>query len=130
MRSLKLGPVSIGRVGYAVACAASAFILVVAGYVHKVVGLTDALGAGAPLGSTPSAGPPSASAMNILVMGLESRTTLQGQDLSVQQLTETHSGSESAVEAGLEGSQDTDTLILIHVFAGGAEGGRLLDPAG
>jgi anionic cell wall polymer biosynthesis LytR-Cps2A-Psr (LCP) family protein len=39
--------------------------------------------------------------------------------LSVQQLTETHSGNESEVEAGLEGSQDTDTLILIHIFAGG-----------
>jgi anionic cell wall polymer biosynthesis LytR-Cps2A-Psr (LCP) family protein len=59
--------------------------------------------------------------MNILVMGLESRTTFQGQNLSVQQLTETHSGSESLVEAGLEGSEDTDTLILIHIFAGGQQ---------
>jgi anionic cell wall polymer biosynthesis LytR-Cps2A-Psr (LCP) family protein len=98
---------------------ACATTLVVAGYAHKVVDLTDALGRGARLGGAPSAAPPSASAMNILVMGLESRTTFQGQDLSVQQLTETHSGSESAVEAGLEGSQDTDTLILIHIFAGG-----------
>jgi anionic cell wall polymer biosynthesis LytR-Cps2A-Psr (LCP) family protein len=95
--------------------------LVVAGYAHKVVDLTDALGHGVRLGPTPSpaVGTPSVGAMNILVMGLESRTTFQGQDLSVQQLTETHSGSESAVEAGLEGSQDTDTLILIHIFAGG-----------
>jgi len=52
-------------------------------------------------------------------MGLESRTTFQGQNLSVRQLTETHSGSESAVAAGLEGSEDTDTLILVHIFAGG-----------
>jgi LCP family protein required for cell wall assembly len=92
----------------------------VAGYAHEVVGLTAGLGtgvglgAGVGLGSTQSAG-----AMNVLVMGLESRTTLQGQDLSVKQLTETHSGNEAQVEAGLEGSQDTDTLILIHVFAGG-----------
>ena len=95
----------------------------VAGYAHKLVDLTDALGHGARLGGAPSAAPsvPAASAMNILVMGLESRTTFQGQDLSVQQLTETHSGSESAVEAGLEGSQDTDTLILIHIFAGGQQ---------
>ena len=120
MRSLKLGPITIGNVGYAVACMASAIILVVAGYAHRVVGLTDALGAGAGLGARAGVGSaPSAGAMNILVMGLESRTTLQGQDLSVRQLTETHSGSESEVEAGLEGSQDTDTLILIHVFAGG-----------
>jgi anionic cell wall polymer biosynthesis LytR-Cps2A-Psr (LCP) family protein len=96
---------------------------VVAGYAHQLVDLTDALGHGARLGGAPSAAPsaPAASAMNILVMGLESRTTFQGQDLSVQQLTETHSGSESAVEAGLEGSQDTDTLILIHIFAGGQQ---------
>jgi anionic cell wall polymer biosynthesis LytR-Cps2A-Psr (LCP) family protein len=114
VRHLKLGPMTFGRVGYATACVAAAIVLVVAGYAHRVVSLTDALGTGARLGSAPSAGP-----MNILVMGLESRTTLQGQDLSVRQLTETHSGNESAVEAGLEGSQDTDTLILIHVFAGG-----------
>jgi anionic cell wall polymer biosynthesis LytR-Cps2A-Psr (LCP) family protein len=116
VRSLKLGPITIGRVGYAAACIVSAGILAVAGYAHRVVTLTNALGTGPRLGT--SSAPPTA-AMNILVMGLESRTTLQGQDLSVRQLTETHSGSESAVEAGLEGSQDTDTLILIHVFAGG-----------
>ena len=118
MRSVKLGPITLGKVGYTVACIAAAITLAAAGYVHKVVGLTGALGNGAGLGGAPSAGA-SAGAMNILIMGLESRTTFQGQDLSVQQLTETHSGSESAVAAGLEGSEDTDTLILIHVFAGG-----------
>jgi anionic cell wall polymer biosynthesis LytR-Cps2A-Psr (LCP) family protein len=118
---LKLGRKIMGRAGYAAACIAAAMTLMVAGYAHKVVDLTDALGRGVRLGTAPSDAPstPSVAAMNILVMGLESRTTFQGQDLSVQQLTETHSGSESAVEAGLEGSQDTDTLILIHIFAGG-----------
>jgi anionic cell wall polymer biosynthesis LytR-Cps2A-Psr (LCP) family protein len=115
---VRLGPITVGKVGYTVACITAAITLAAAGYVHKVVGLTGALGNGVGLGSAPSAGA-SAGAMNILVMGLESRTTFQGQDLSVQQLTETHSGSESAVAAGLEGSQDTDTLILIHIFAGG-----------
>jgi anionic cell wall polymer biosynthesis LytR-Cps2A-Psr (LCP) family protein len=114
VRGLNLGPVTIGKVGYAVACVASAVTLVASGYAHEVVGLTNALGHGVGLGNAPSAGP-----LNILVMGLESRTTFQGQDLSVQQLTETHSGSEAEVEAGLEGSQDTDTLMLIHIFAGG-----------
>ncbi len=113
-RGFKLGPIAIGRVGYTIACIASVVTLAVAGYAHDVVDLTDALGHGAVLGNAPSVG-----AMNILVMGLESRTTFQGKDLSVKQLTETHSGNESAVEAGLEGSQDTDTLILIHIFAGG-----------
>ncbi len=119
MRSLKPG---LGKVGYTLACLAAAATIAVSGYAHEVVRLTDALGSGvalsggAGLGSAPA---PSVGAMNILVMGLESRTTFQGQDLSVQQLTETHSGSESQVAAGLEGSQDTDTLILIHVFADG-----------
>jgi anionic cell wall polymer biosynthesis LytR-Cps2A-Psr (LCP) family protein len=117
VRNPKLGPISIGKIGYAVACITAATILVVAGYAHKVVTLTEALGDGVGLGSVPSVR--AVGAMNILVMGLESRTTFQGQNLSVKQLTETHSGSEAAVEAGLEGSQDTDTLILIHVFAGG-----------
>jgi anionic cell wall polymer biosynthesis LytR-Cps2A-Psr (LCP) family protein len=114
VRSSKLGPITAGKVGYAVACLASAITLVVAGYAHELVGLTDDLGYGVMLGNDPSSGP-----MNILVMGLESRTTFQGQDLSVQQLVQTHSGNESQVAAGLEGSQDTDTLILIHIFADG-----------
>ena len=120
MRRSKLGPITIGNLGYLVACTAAAITLAVAGYAHEVVGLTAGLGTGVGLGAGVGLGSaPSAGAMNILVMGLESRTTLQGQDLSVKQLTETHSGNEAQVEAGLEGSQDTDTLILIHVFAGG-----------
>jgi anionic cell wall polymer biosynthesis LytR-Cps2A-Psr (LCP) family protein len=103
-----------GKVGYAVACVAAAGVLVVAGNASKTVGLIHQLGQGAVLGSGPSSGP-----MNILVMGLESRTNFQGQNLSVQQLTETHSGNKAQVDAGLEGSQDTDTLILIHIFNGG-----------
>src|SRR5579863_7304306 len=114
MRRSKRGRTVIGRVGYAIACVAAASVIAVAGYAHYVVRLTEALGYGVGLGAAPSVG-----AMNILVMGLESRTTLQGQNLSVQQLVETHSGNEASVAAGLEGSQDTDTLILIHIFAGG-----------
>jgi anionic cell wall polymer biosynthesis LytR-Cps2A-Psr (LCP) family protein len=114
MRRSKRGRTVIGRVGYAIACVAAASVIAVAGYAHYVVRLTEALGYGVGLGSAPSVG-----AMNILVMGLESRTTLQGQNLSVEQLVETHSGNEASVAAGLEGSQDTDTLILIHIFAGG-----------
>ena len=67
--------------------------------------------------------------MNILVMGLESRTNYEGQPLSVEQLVETHSGNEQSVSAGEVGAQDTDTLILVHIFAGGQKRGRLLDPA-
>jgi anionic cell wall polymer biosynthesis LytR-Cps2A-Psr (LCP) family protein len=113
---VKLGPIAVGKLGYGVACAASALALVGAGYAHEVFSLTDSLGYGVGLGDSPSFG-----AMNVLVMGLESRTNFQGQDLSVQQLTETHSGNETQVEEGLEGSQDTDTLILIHIYANGTK---------
>jgi anionic cell wall polymer biosynthesis LytR-Cps2A-Psr (LCP) family protein len=116
VRRFGLGPITLGKVGYSVACMASAVTIAAAGYAHEIVSLTTGLGYGVGLGSSPSFG-----AMNILIMGLESRTTFQGQDLSVQQLTETHSGNETDLEEGLEGegSQDTDTLILVHVFANG-----------
>ena len=55
--------------------------------------------------------------MNILLMGLESRENFEGNTLSAAQLTTTHSGSNKP--GGNLGAQDTDTLILIHVFAGG-----------
>jgi LCP family protein required for cell wall assembly len=113
---LKVGAVTIGHVGYAASCLVAAVLMVVAGYAHQVVGLTGALSSGAKIGSSPSAG-----AMNILVMGLESRTNFQGQDLSAAQLKVTHSGSESSVAAGTLGAQDTDTLILVHIFAGGGK---------
>jgi anionic cell wall polymer biosynthesis LytR-Cps2A-Psr (LCP) family protein len=112
VRGLGFSPV--GKVAYVGACFASAAILVTAGLAHEVVGLTAGISQGAAIGDSASVG-----AMNILVMGLESRTNFQGQDLTSQQLTETHSGNEASVQAGEEGSQDTDTLILIHVFAGG-----------
>ncbi len=109
MRGLRA--VTVSRVGFVVQCALAAVILVVAGYASKVVGLTSALGDGVALGSSPPllsspsafGSSPSVGAMNILVMGLESRTNFQGQDLSAQQLKETHSGNAAQVAAGLEG---------------------------
>jgi hypothetical protein len=44
VRSPKLGPITIGNVGYVVACMAAAITLAVAGYAHEIVGLTDGLG--------------------------------------------------------------------------------------
>jgi LCP family protein required for cell wall assembly len=101
------------KIGYAAACVTSVIVIGVAGYAHEVFGLTSSLGGGATLGNGPSSGP-----MNILVMGLESRTNFQGQNLDAHQLNETHSGNTAAVAAGTEGSQDTDTLILVHIFNG------------
>ncbi len=102
----------LGKVGYAAACLAAMVVIVVAGYAHGLVKLTNQIEGGASIGGGPSVG-----AMNILLMGLESRTDFDGNTLSSAQLTTTHSGSNKP--GGNLGAQDTDTLILIHVFAGG-----------
>ena len=57
--------------------------------------------------------------MNILVMGLESRTNYEGQTLPADLLAAMHAGSVNGVNNEGVGSQDTNTLILIHIFAGG-----------
>jgi len=95
-----------GRVGYALSCVAAAVLLVVSGYAHKAVGELNQIGDGVAISGSSSVGP-----MNILVMGLESRTTFQGQELDHHLQFVMHVGS--------IGAQDTDTLILIHIFPGG-----------
>ena len=105
-----------GKAVYAVVCLFAAVLLVVAGYAHKVVGQVNATGKGVTIPGSPSVG-----AMNILVMGLESRTNYQGQTLPNSLLTAMHAGNASSVSAGQVGSQDTNTLILIHIFAGGKQ---------
>jgi anionic cell wall polymer biosynthesis LytR-Cps2A-Psr (LCP) family protein len=109
-----LGSVTVGKAFFAIQCLAAAVLIAVAGYAHDLVTLTSAISSGVAIKDSPSVG-----AMNILVMGLESRTNFEGQTLSVQQLTETHSGNKQSVDSGQVGAQDTDTLILIHIFAGG-----------
>ena len=104
-----------GKALYGVVCLFAAVLLVVAGYAHKVVGQVNATGQGIMIKGSPSLG----SSMNILVMGLESRTDYEGQTLPNSLLTAMHAGSAAAVNAGQLGSQDTNTLILIHIFAGG-----------
>jgi LCP family protein required for cell wall assembly len=108
------GPMIAGKVGYTASCLLAAVLLVVSGYAYKVDGLvtglasSDAISGGAQTG-----------AMNILVMGLESRTNYQGQTLSSQLLTAMHAGSVNGVNNEGVGGQATNTLILIHIFAGG-----------
>ena len=96
-----------GKAVYGAVCLLAAVLLVVAGYAHKEVGFVKEFGKGVAIaGNHPSVG-----AMNILVMGLESRTDYQGNELDHHMQVVLHSGS--------NGSQDTNTLILIHIFAGG-----------
>ncbi len=110
----RAGKLLAGKAVYGSACLLAAVTLVVSGYAHTVTGYVTATGKGIAISGGPTTG-----AMNILVMGLESRTNYEGQPLSAQQLTETHSGNEQSVSSGEVGAQDTDTLILIHIFAGG-----------
>jgi anionic cell wall polymer biosynthesis LytR-Cps2A-Psr (LCP) family protein len=113
-----IAKVVAGKLLYGVVCLLAAVLLVVAGYAHKVVGLVSATGKGiAILG--PISGSPTTGAMNILVMGLESRTNYQGETLSAGLLAAMHAGSVDGVDDDGVGSQDTNTLILIHIFAGG-----------
>ena len=57
--------------------------------------------------------------MNILVMGLESRTDYEGNTLSAGLLAAMHAGSVYGVKNQGVGGQATNTLILLHIFAGG-----------
>src|SRR5690242_9307784 len=57
--------------------------------------------------------------MNILLMGLESRTDYDGNVLPAGLLAAMHAGSVNGVLHEGVGGQDTNTLILIHIFAGG-----------
>ena len=108
------GSLIAGRVGYAVTCAVAAVVLVVSGYAYKVVSLTEGLGNGVSISNGASVG-----AMNILVMGLESRTDYQGRTLDAGLLAAMHAGSVNGVNNEGVGGQDTNTLILLHIFAGG-----------
>jgi anionic cell wall polymer biosynthesis LytR-Cps2A-Psr (LCP) family protein len=114
MLTARLAKMIAGKVLYGAVCLFAAVLLVVAGYAHKVVGQVNATGKGITIKGGASVG-----AMNILVMGLESRTNYQGQTLPNSLLTAMHAGSATAVSNGQVGSQDTNTLILIHIFAGG-----------
>jgi LCP family protein required for cell wall assembly len=73
-----------------------------------VVGYASGFNTGVSTGNAPST---STQAMNILVMGLESRTNFYGQSLPPALITAMHTGP--------VGGQDPNTLILIHIFAGG-----------
>src|ERR1700727_3032429 len=108
MPTSRLGRVIAGKVGYTAACLLAAVVLVVSGYAHKVVGYASGFNDGVDTGNSPSN---STQAMNILVMGLESRTNFYGQALPPALITALHTGP--------IGGQDPHTLIPIHIFAGG-----------
>jgi LCP family protein required for cell wall assembly len=114
MFSSRVARLVAGKVGYTVSCLLAAVLVIVAGFAHRAVADLNAFGDGITIGGSSSVG-----AMNILVMGLESRTNFQGQCLSESLLVAMHAGSVASCENQTVGSEDTDTLILVHIFAGG-----------
>jgi LCP family protein required for cell wall assembly len=102
-----------GKVGYALSCAAAAVVLAISGFSYFVVRDVSSIGGSHAIDSGPSIG-----AQNILLMGLESRTDWNGNILPNAILNALHAGSAAGVAAGVGGNA-TNTLILIHIPAGG-----------
>jgi LCP family protein required for cell wall assembly len=102
-----------GKAGYALSCMAAALVLAVSGFSYFVVNDVSSIGGSHAINSGPSIG-----AQNILLMGLESRTDWNGNILPNDILSALHAGSRQGVENGVGGNA-TNTLILIHIPAGG-----------
>jgi LCP family protein required for cell wall assembly len=102
-----------GKAGYALSCVAAALVLAISGFSYFVLRGVDSIGGSNAIVSGPSIG-----AQNILLMGLESRTDWNGNILPNDILNALHAGSRQGVEDGVGGNA-TNTLILIHIPAGG-----------
>ena len=102
-----------GKAGYALSCVAAALVLAVSGFSYFVVHDVSSIGGSHAIISGPSIG-----AQNILLMGLESRTDWNGNILPNDILNALHAGSRQGVENGVGGNA-TNTLILLHIPAGG-----------
>jgi len=105
------GPVA--RTWYFISCILAALILLASGFSYVVIRDVGSIGGSHAIASGPSAG-----AQNILLMGLESRRDWNGNILPASILAKLHAGNAQAVANGT-GGNDTNTLILIHIFAGG-----------
>jgi LCP family protein required for cell wall assembly len=88
-------------------------VLTVSGFSYFVVRDVSSIGGSHAILSGPSIGE-----QNILLMGLESRTDWVGNILPDDVLKALHAGSRAGIEAGV-GGNTTNTLILIHIPAGG-----------
>ncbi|MGH3151648.1 MAG: LCP family protein, partial [Streptosporangiaceae bacterium] len=102
-----------GKAGYALSCVAAALVLAISGFSYFVVKDVGDIGGSHAIVSGPSIG-----AQNILLMGLESRTDWNGNILPDDVLKALHACNRQEIEAGC-GGNDTNTLIMIHLPAGG-----------
>ncbi|MCW2931965.1 MAG: hypothetical protein JWM19_2927 [Actinomycetia bacterium] len=91
---------------YGLGCIAASLVLVVAGVGYYAQRQLDNIGTSSVL-----AGGPSTGAMNILIMGLESRTYFNGTPIDHH--------LDHFLDIGSVGGEQTNTLILLHIFAGG-----------
>jgi LCP family protein required for cell wall assembly len=103
-----------GTAGYVLSCAAAALVLAISGFTYFVVQDVSSIGGSHAIASGPSIG-----AQNILLMGLESRTDWNGNILPNDILNALHAGSREGIENEGVGGNATNTLILIHIPAGG-----------
>src|ERR1035437_6675971 len=111
-----------GKAGYALSCVAAAMVLAISGFSYFVVRDVSSIGGSHAIDSGPSIG-----TQNILLMGLESRTDWNGNILPNNILNALHAGSAAGVAAGVGGNA-TNTLILIHIPAGGKKAGGFSIP--
>jgi LCP family protein required for cell wall assembly len=105
------GAAIAGRAGYALGCVAAALVMVASGFAYYVKSQVDSISGSDAISSTSAPSSPQAGPMNILLMGLESRTYWSGQPLP--------KNLEDIMHIGDVGGDATNTLILIHIFAGG-----------
>lgn len=102
-----------GRTGYSLSCILAALALLASGVCYFLVRDVRGIGSSHAIVSGPSIG-----TQNILLMGLESRRDWNGNILPNSILKHLHAGSRQGVANGV-GGNDTNTLILIHIPAGG-----------
>jgi LCP family protein required for cell wall assembly len=91
---------------YGVCCIAASLVLAAAGIGYYAQRQVNSIGSSNVLASGPSTG-----SMNILIMGLESRTYWNGTPIDHH--------LEHLLDIGSVGGEQTNTLILLHIFAGG-----------
>jgi anionic cell wall polymer biosynthesis LytR-Cps2A-Psr (LCP) family protein len=99
-----------GKALYGLGCVIAAVVLVMSGVAYYGTKAVNSLGTSPNLSGGPSTGP-----MNILIIGLESRTYWDGTSIDHHIATILHTGT----AANNNGGNAANTLILLHIFAGG-----------
>jgi anionic cell wall polymer biosynthesis LytR-Cps2A-Psr (LCP) family protein len=102
----------VGKALYGLGCIIASVVLVGGGVAYYGTKKIDSLGTSPNLSGGPSTGP-----MNILIMGLESRTYWDGTPVDHHIATILHTGT----AADNNGGNAANTLILLHIFAGGRQ---------